>query len=152
MRICRRDGFTRRTIQRSPSGQFSALVIRPVISAASLSSSVLPSWAVPGFHAPAGSSRMASSSAGMIVQPQVNSMVLRGEDRPSRWPMRSWLAPAPSTRTMTLRRNREGTCFRAAASTSSWSVKVFDPALPGRSSMARHSRVFRHQAPNGWKP
>ena len=60
---------------------------------------------------------MASSSAGMIVQPQVNSMVLRGEERLSRWPMRSRLASAPSTRTMTLRRNREGTCFRAAAST-----------------------------------
>ena len=63
--------------------------------------------------------------------------------------MRSWLAPAPSTRTMILRRNREGTCFRAAASTSSWSVKVFEPALPGLSFMARHSRVLRHQAPKG---
>ena len=57
--------------------------------------------------------------------------------------MRSWLAPAPSTRTRILRRNRAGTCRRAAASTSLWSVKVFDPALPGRSSMARHSRVLR---------
>jgi hypothetical protein len=40
----------------------------------------------------------------------------------------------------------------AAASTSRWSVNVFDPALPGRSSIARHSRVFRHHAPSGWKP
>src|SRR3954470_5067721 len=45
----RRDGLTRRTIQRSPSGQFPALVIRPVTSATSLSSSALPSWAIPGF-------------------------------------------------------------------------------------------------------
>ena len=66
--------------------------------------------------------------------------------------MRSWLAPAPSTRTRIFRRNRDGTCLSAAASTSLWSVNVFDPALPGRSSMARHSRVFRHQAPSGWKP
>jgi hypothetical protein len=56
------------------------------------------------------------------------------------------------TRTMTLRRNREGTCFKAAASTFSWSVKVFEPALPGLSFMARHSRVLQHQAPKGWKP
>jgi hypothetical protein len=66
--------------------------------------------------------------------------------------MRSWLAPAPSTRTMILRRNRAGTCFRAAASTSLWSVNVFEPALPGLSSMCRHSRVFAHQAARGWKP
>jgi hypothetical protein len=29
---------------------------------------------------------------------------------------------------------------------------VFDPALPGRSSIARLSAVFASQAPNGWKP
>ena len=56
--------------------------------------------------------------------------------------MSSWLAPAPSTRTRIFRRNRAGTCRMAAASTSLWSVKVFEPALPGRSSMARHSRVL----------
>ena len=56
--------------------------------------------------------------------------------------MSSWLAPAPSTRTRIFRRNRAGTCRIAAASTSLWSVNVFDPALPGRSSMARHSRVL----------
>ena len=95
---------------------------------------------------------MASSSAAVIVQPQVNSSLRRGEVRKCRWPMRSWLAPAPSTRTRILRRNRAGTCRIAAASTSLWSVNVFDPAFPGRSSMARHSRVFRHQAPSGWKP
>ena len=95
---------------------------------------------------------MASSSAAVIIQPQVNSTFRRGEDRDSRCLMRSWLAPAPSTRTRILRRNRAGTCRSAAASTSLWSVNVFDPALPGRSSMARHSRVFAHQAPSGWKP
>jgi hypothetical protein len=66
--------------------------------------------------------------------------------------MRSWLAPAPSTRRRILRRNREGTWRIAAVRTSLWSVNVFDPALPGRSSMARHSRVLRHQAASGWKP
>jgi hypothetical protein len=66
--------------------------------------------------------------------------------------MRSWLAPAPSMRTRILRRNRAGTCPIAAASTSRWSVKVFEPALPARSSMSRHSRVLRHQPASGWKP
>ena len=45
---------------------------------------------------------MASSSASVIIHPQVNSTFLRGEDRDSRCPMSSWLAPAPSTRTRTL--------------------------------------------------
>ena len=113
---------------------------------------MLPSWAVPGFHAPAGSSLIASSSASRMVQPQVNRMIRCGEDRPSRWPMRSWLAPAPSTRTSILRRDRAGTCRIAAVSTSLWSVNGLDPAFPGRRVIARHSRVLRHQAPSGWKP
>ena len=95
---------------------------------------------------------MACSSAAVIIHPQVNSRVRRGEVRDSRCSMRSWLAPAPSTRTRIFRRNRAGTCRIAAASTSWWSVKVFDPALPGRSIMSRHSRVFRHQPASGWKP
>jgi hypothetical protein len=118
LRICRRDGFTRRAIQRSPSGQFPARLIRCVISATSLSSSMSPSWAIPGFHASAGSRMIAASSAAVIIQPQVNSTVFRGEDMASRCLISSWLAPAPSTRTMILRRNRAGTCRRAAASTS----------------------------------
>ena len=61
---------------------------------------------------------MASSSAAVIIHPQVNSTFLRAEDRASRCSMRSWLAPAPSTRTRIFRRNRDGTCFSAAASTS----------------------------------
>jgi hypothetical protein len=59
-------------------------LIRPVISAMSLSFSALPSWPVPGFHAPAGTWPMASSSAAVIIHPQVNSTVFRGEDRDSR--------------------------------------------------------------------
>ena len=82
--MCRRDGFTRRAIQRRPPGQFPARPIRPVISATSLSSSALPSWAVPGFHASCGTCRMASSSAAVIIHPQVNSTIFRGEDRDSR--------------------------------------------------------------------
>ena len=92
---------------------------------------------------------MASSSAAVIIQPQVNSAFRRGEDMASRCLMSSWLAPAPSTRTRIFARNRAGTCRMAAASTSLWSVNVFEPALPGRSSMARHSRVFAAHAPNG---
>ena len=117
-RRCRRDGLTRRAIHRSPSGQFPALVIRPVISATSLSGSAVPSWPVPGFHASAGTCRMASSSATVIIHPQVNSKTRRGEDIDSRCLMSSWLAPAPSTRTRILARNRAGTCRMAAASTS----------------------------------
>jgi hypothetical protein len=55
-----------------------------VISAKSLLSSMAPSWAVPGFHASAGTCRMASSSAAVIIQPLVNSTARRGEDRDSR--------------------------------------------------------------------
>jgi pimeloyl-ACP methyl ester carboxylesterase len=55
--------LTRRTIQRGPSGRFPARLIRCVISATALSSSMLPSWAMPGFHAEAGSCRIACSSA-----------------------------------------------------------------------------------------
>jgi hypothetical protein len=33
-----------------------------------------------------------------------------------------------------------------------WSVTVFEPALPERSSMAKLSPVFAHHAPRGWNP
>jgi hypothetical protein len=49
-------------IQRSPGGQFPALLIRPVISATSLSSSACPSCVTPGFHAAPGIPRMSASS------------------------------------------------------------------------------------------
>ena len=54
LRIWRRDGLTRRAIQRKPSGQFPARLIRCVTSAISLSSSTVPSWAMPGFHVSRG--------------------------------------------------------------------------------------------------
>jgi len=116
--IWRRDGLTRRTIHRSPPGQFPARLIRRVISAACLSCSIAPSCPMPGFHAAAGTCPMASSSAAVIIQPQVNSTLRRGHDIDSRCLMSSWLAPAPSTRTRTRARNRAGTWRIAAASTS----------------------------------
>jgi hypothetical protein len=96
----------------------------------SLSCPVPPSWAMPGFRAPAGIWRMASSSVMVIIQPQVNGRARRSEDRDSRCLASSWLAPAPPTRMRILRRNRAGTCPIAAASTSLWPVNVSEPALP----------------------
>jgi hypothetical protein len=49
------------------------LLIRPVISATSLSSSACPSWVMPGFQAPAGISRMSASSVSVMVHPLANS-------------------------------------------------------------------------------
>ena len=49
-------------------------------------------------------------------------------------------------------RMRAGIWRIAAVSTARWSAKVFEPALPGRSSIARLSAVLAHQAPSGWKP
>jgi hypothetical protein len=45
---------------------------------------------------------IASSSAAVIIGPQVNSMVLRGEKRDSMYLRTSWLAPA--------RRRERGSC------------------------------------------
>ena len=95
---------------------------------------------------------MASSSAAVIIQPQVNSTFRRGEDMRQQVLDELVARPGPVDADQDLARNRAGTWRIAAASTSLWSVNVFDPALPGRSSMARHSRVFAHQAPSGWKP
>ena len=89
-----------------------------MISATSLSSSRLPSCAVPGSHAPPGTCRIASSSLPVIIHPQVNSSVFLGDDSVSRCLTRSWLAPAPSIRTRTFRRNPAGTCLSALSSTS----------------------------------
>ena len=66
--------------------------------------------------------------------------------------MSSWPAPAPSTRTSSLDRIRAGICRSAAVSTARWSAKVFELALPGRSSIASDSAVLAHHAPSGWKP
>ena len=61
---------------------------------------------------------MAFSSAGVIIQPQVNSTVRRAVDSDSRWVISSWLAPAPSTRTSSRERIRAGICPMAAVSTA----------------------------------
>jgi hypothetical protein len=95
---------------------------------------------------------MACSSASVIAQPQVNSTVQRRDDSDSRWLISSWLAPAPSTRTSSRDRIRAGICPIAAVSTVRWPAKVFDPALPGRSSIASDSAVLASHAPSGWKP
>ncbi len=87
-----------------------------------------------------------------MAQPQVNSTVRRRVHSDSRWLISSWLAPAPSTRTSSFDRMRAGIWRIAAVSTARWSAKVFDPALPGRSSIARFSAVLASQAPSGWKP
>jgi hypothetical protein len=88
----------------------------------------------------------------VIAQPDVNRTVRRRDDSDSRWLISSWLAPAPSTRTSGRDRKREGICRIAAVRTARWSVKVFDPALPGRSSIASDSAVLASHAPSGWKP
>jgi hypothetical protein len=49
---------------------------------------------------------IAASSALVIIQPQVNRTVRRGEDIDSRCLISSWLAPAPLTRIRIFRRNR----------------------------------------------
>ncbi|MGH3169488.1 MAG: hypothetical protein ACRDN0_26865 [Trebonia sp.] len=49
----------------------------------------------------------------MIIQPQVNSSVFLGDNSVSRCFTSSWLAPAPSIRTRTFRRDLAGTCFSA---------------------------------------
>ena len=115
---CRRDGLVRRTIHRSPAGQFPARLSRWVISATCLSSCTTPSWSTAACQAAAGSSPIACSSASVIAQPQVNSTVRRREDSDSRWVISSWLAPAPSTRTSSRDRIRAGIWRIAAVSTA----------------------------------
>jgi hypothetical protein len=142
----------RRTVQRRPAAHFPARLIRWMISATCLFSSGWPCRSTPGFHASAGSWAMASSSVAVIAQPQVNSTCRRGEAIGSRCSMRSWVAPAPSTRTISRDRMRAGTWALASPRTSTWPATVFDPALPGRSSRARDSDVFASHPPNGWNP
>jgi hypothetical protein len=115
-------------------------------------SSALPSWAVPGFHAPAGTFPVASSSAAVIIHPQVNSAVRRGEDSDSGRSDEIAAGAGPVDADEDLLPEPGRTCRSAAAGTSLLSANVFDPAFPGRSSMARHSRVLASQAPSGWMP
>jgi hypothetical protein len=88
----------------------------------------------------------------VIVHPTVNRTVRKTLFIWCRCSMKSWVAPAPSARTRILRRYIAGICAIASARTRMWSDTVFDPALPGRSSIARDSVVFAHHAPSGWKP
>ena len=94
---------------------------------------------------------MACSSDWVMAHPQVNSTVRRRDDSDSRCLMSSWLAPAPSTRTSSFDRIREGPPERRGQHREVVG-EGFDPAFPGRSSMARHSRVLEHHAASGWKP
>ena len=62
------------------------------------------------------------------------------------------MAPAPSMRFSSLARRAGGSWSIAAATTFRWSATVLEPALPGRSSMARDSLVLAHHAARGWNP
>jgi len=53
-----------------------------------------------------------------------------------------WLAPALSTVTNQPRRCLGGTAAIAASSSSTWSLVVFDPALPGRIIPASGSLIL----------
>jgi hypothetical protein len=83
---CRPDGLVRRTIQRRPSGQMPARLIRCVISATCLSGYTRPSWPTASFHAEPGSYAIASSSAPVIAHPTVNRTFRRGLAIDSRTP------------------------------------------------------------------
>ena len=45
-----------------------------------------------------------------------------------------------------------GICARARSITVLWSAAVFEPAFPGRNSIANASRVSSAYAPSGWNP
>ena len=69
----------------------------------------------------------------VIIHPQVNSTIRRGEDIASRCLIELVARAGPVDADQQLATaNRAGTCRIAAASTSRWSANVFDPALPGR--------------------
>ena len=61
----------------------------------------------------------------------------------------SWLAPAPSTVTISRRRKPGGSAAIAASSTVRWSAAVLDPADPGRSIPATGSPVLSQYASSG---
>ena len=66
------------------------------------------------------------------------------------------MPPPESVRTSTLRRRCRGSCASASRVASMWSAAVFDPAFPGRSTMASGSPFppapWSAQAVIGWKP
>jgi hypothetical protein len=137
--LWRRDGFTRRAMYRSPPGQSSALLMRWVISAQSLSSSSPPSWSRPGCQALPGRAAIASPSAGRMVQPQVNSTVMRLVDRESRCFTRPWLAACwcRTGRTRPLARRRSSPGPPSATAGSSSGVILARPASPCNRTVAR---------------
>lgn len=99
-----------------------------------------------------GSRARAASSSAVIFQPVVKRTVRRLVFRSRRCSCRTWVAPAPSPLTRIFAVEAPVTREGASARTRRWSLVVLEPALPGRSSMARHSEVFAHQAASGWNP
>ena len=61
----------------------------------------------------------------------------------------SWLAPAPSQVTMSLRRSAGGRASMASRSSRRWSAAVLLPAEPGRSIQASGSATLSHSAMMG---
>lgn len=99
-----------------------------------------------------GRRAMAFSSSSVMVQPVAKPAVRRIVFRSRRCSCRPWVAPAPSTRTRIFAVEAPGTWASASRSTRMWSATVFEPALPARSHIARHSPVFAYHAARGWKP
>ena len=66
------------------------------------------------------------------------------------------MPPPESARTRTLRRRWRGSCASASRAVSMWSAAVFDPAFPGRSTIASGSPFppapWSAQAVIGWNP
>ena len=95
---------------------------------------------------------MASSSAAVIIQPQVNSTdpPRGGQGQQVLHELVAGAGPVDADQDLLPEPGRDLPDRRG--STSLWSANVFDPALPGRRSMARHSRVLASRAPSGWKP
>ena len=99
-----------------------------------------------------------------VVMALVNAVFLVGKPteysnrrpRTWAWPVSqsssSWVAPAPSARTSSLRRCAAGTWAMARVRTSMWSPAWLLPALPGRSVTASSSVVLSHHTPSGWNP
>ena len=134
-------GRSTRAITRIPAGQ-DARFNKPVSSATQAPSRTSPSASSAGDHAVSGI--FASSSA-----------VCSGSPNPTEYDSRravsqsssSWVEPAPSTRISTERPERwpawlsAGSCLSAWRITVMWSVAVFEPAFPLRSSIATGSPV-----------
>lgn len=85
---------------------------------------------------------------------------LVGHARRVRKSSSAFYSPAPSVRINSFLPSRAGlipdSCARAWRMTGSWSVAVFEPALPGRNSPATGSLVpagpWSTKASRGWKP